>query len=179
LAAHRDDLQPALRHNDAKIICEPGPVRSANDRERPHHQDEDTAMTKLNLSPASGRIPVRTALVLFLGLGLATSALASELTPPSGKFKSLRDHGDVTVIIINKNDRRSTSRIGAPSRSQSIPAAPSSRFVRDDDDVTIRVRRNHTSGSGHGTVKQSGPKVIIVDRNTGRCSGGGVCVIRP
>lgn len=136
-------------------------------------------MTKINLSPASSRVPVRAALVLLIGLGFATSALASDLTPPSGKFKSLRDRSDVTVIIIDKNDRRSTSHIGAPSRSKSIPAAPSSRFVRDDDDVTIRVRRNHTSGSGHNTVNRSGPKVIIVDRNTGRCSGGGVCVIRP
>ncbi|MDF1610054.1 hypothetical protein PZ897_17880 [Hoeflea sp. YIM 152468] len=142
-------------------------------------------MTERFFSRGGGRKPVHAALALILGLSLAAPAFASELPPPpSVKSKLLRDRGDVTIIIIDGDKRRSTSHIGAPSRKQSAsrkqaapPPAPSTR-IRRDDDVTIRIKRDRHSGSGHKKAR-SGPKVIIVDGDSGRCKGGGVCVIRP
>jgi len=124
-----------------------------------------------------GRRPVQAAVILAATLGLATTALATELKPPSGKSKLLRDK-DVTVIIIDRNDNRSSSRIGTPSRSASSPLKqPSTKIRRESDQVEIRIKRDDTRG---GTIVRSGPKIIIVDENTRGCGdSSGVCVIRP
>ena len=123
-----------------------------------------------------GRRPVQAAILFAATLGFATTALATELKPPSGKSKLLRDK-DVTVIIIDKNDNKSSSRIGTPDRSKSSLNQPSTKIRRDDDTVEIRIKRDNTQG---GTIVRSGPKVIIVDQNTRACGDdSGVCVIRP
>lgn len=138
-------------------------------------------MTVKFVSRAQGRKPgrrrVQAAIILAASLGLATTALATELKAPSGKSKLLRDK-DVTVIIIDTNDDRSSSRIGTPSRSASSPLKqPSTKIRRDDDQVEIRIKRDDNRA---GTIVRSGPKVIIVDENTRGCGdGSGVCVIRP
>lgn len=130
------------------------------------------------LSSSSGvRRPARAALALLIGLTMSGTALATELKPPASKSKLLRDR-DVTIIIIDENDRRSSSTAGAPAATQpALPRPPASRIIRDDDELTIRVRRDRATNSG--TVVRSGPKVIIVDQNSNGCGNGSVCVIRP
>lgn len=115
-------------------------------------------------------------LALVIGLGFASSALATEPKAPSSKSKLLRDR-DVTIVIIDENDdKRSTSRIGAPSKPLSSPVRqPSGKIKRDDDVIKVYIKPN----TGSGTVKRTGPKIIIVDKNSNGCDGGGVCVIRP
>lgn len=124
-----------------------------------------------------GRRPVQTAILVAASLGLATTALATELKAPSGKSRLLRDK-DVTVIIIDKDDHTSSSQIGKPGRSASSPLKkPSAKIRRDSDEVEIRIKRDDTRG---GSIVRSGPKVIIVDENTRGCGdNSGVCVIRP
>jgi hypothetical protein len=134
-------------------------------------------MTATLSSPSSVRKPARAALALLIGLAVSGTAMATELLPPAGKSKLLRDR-DVTIIIIDENDRRSSSRIEKPRGSKQAPLQPpSSRIIRDDDELTIRVRRDRSASSG--TIVRSGPKIIIVDKNSSGCDGGGVCVIRP
>jgi len=133
-------------------------------------------MTVKLFSRALRHKPVQAAITLVVGLGLSTAALATELKPPSGKSKLLRDK-DVTVIVIDKNDNKSSSRIGTSSKSKSPLKQPSTNIGRDDDTVEIRIKRDNTRG---GTIVRSGPKVIIVDENTRGCGdSSGVCVIRP
>jgi len=131
---------------------------------------------------SAGRIAGRGALALVLGASLAmgaqlaTPAGANDLQMPSAKSKLLRDRDNVTVIIIDKDDRRRSSST-SPGRvdSGSDVKQPSSRIRRDNDTVYIK-RKSGGSHSGN----RSGPKVIIVDKNRGTsCSGSGVCVIRP
>jgi hypothetical protein len=134
-------------------------------------------MTAKSFSRPEARKPVLAALALLIGFGISASALATELKPPAGKSKLLND-SDVTIIILDRNDSRSTSQIGVPGRSQSSSVGqPSSRIKRNDDDLTIRFKRNDSTRSG--TIVRSGPKVIIVDRNSDGCGGSSVCVIRP
>lgn len=134
-------------------------------------------MTVKLFSRAGCRSPVHAAITLAATLGLATTTLATELKPPSGKSKLLRDK-DVTIIIIDRNDGKSSSRIGTSSRSAASPLKqPSTKSRRDGDHVEIRIKRD---SSGGGTIVRSGPKVIIVDGNTSGCGdSSGVCVIRP
>ncbi|SOE16819.1 hypothetical protein SAMN05877838_1701 [Hoeflea halophila] len=129
---------------------------------------------KPGLNP--GRRPIQAAIIFAASVGLATTALAIELKPPSGTSKLLRDK-DVTVIIIDRDDGRSSSRIRLPGQSASSPLKqPSTKIRRDGDHVEIRVKRD---SSGGGTFVRSGPKVIIVDSNTSSCGdSSGVCVIR-
>lgn len=134
-------------------------------------------MTATLSSPSRVRRPVQAALALLIGLTMGGMASATDLKPPAGKLKSLRDR-DVTIVIIDDNDRRSSSRSDGPSRSEQAPVrAPSGTLSRDDDEVTIRVRRDREAKSG--TIVRSGPKIIIVDQNSRGCGGSGVCVIRP
>jgi len=137
-------------------------------------------MTAKLFSHTRHRRPVQVAIALLVGLGLGigtgTTAFATELKAPSAKSKLLRDK-DVTIIIIDKNDTRSKSEVPASGTSKKSPLRqPSTRINRDDDDVVIRIKRNSTKG---GTIVRSGPKVIVIDENTGGCNGNSVCVIRP
>ena len=124
------------------------------------------------------RRPVQAALALLIGLAVGGTALATELLPPASKSKLLRDP-DVTIIIIDENDRRrSSSRVDAPAGTQpALPRPPASRISRDEDEFNIRIRRDRSTSSG--TTDRTGPKIIIVDQNSNGCDGGGVCVIRP
>lgn len=138
-------------------------------------------MTAMHFSPSSAGRPVRAALALLIGLTIcgaaAGTAGATELKPPASKSKLLRDN-DITIVIIDENDRRARSRSDAPARSsRSELQPPSSRVSRDEDEFRIRVKRDRSGNSG--TDARSGPKVIIVDQNSRGCDGGGVCVIRP
>ena len=138
-------------------------------------------MTATLFSRAQGRRTALAALALLAGLGIGSSALASELKPPSGKSRLLND-SDITIVIIDGNDRRASSRSGGSSRPEPAPVRPpSGKASREEDDVTIRFRRDRsaTTGSGNAGTRNPGPKVIIVDRNSNGCDGGGVCVIRP
>ncbi|GAB5462508.1 MAG: hypothetical protein HoeaKO_44150 [Hoeflea alexandrii] len=150
---------------------------------------KDTAMTATLFSHAPGRRTALAALALLAGFGMAigSSALASDLKPPSGKSRLLND-SDITIVIIDDNDRRSSSRSGGSSRSEPAPVrAPSGKVSREEDDVTIRFRRDRSTATGTGSTVTTtgtstgnpGPKIIIVDRNSNGCDGGGVCVIRP
>lgn len=144
-----------------------------------------------------GRRTALAALALLAGFGMAigNSALASDLKPPSGKSRLLND-SDITIVIIDDNDRRSSSRSGGSSRSEPAPVrAPSGKVSREEADVTIRFRRDRSTATGSGSTVTTtgtstvtttgtstgnpGPKIIIVDRNSNGCDGGGVCVIRP
>jgi hypothetical protein len=148
---------------------------------------KDTAMTATLFSQAPGRRTGLAALALLAGIGIGSSALASELKPPSGKSRLLND-SDITIVIIDENDRRPSSRSGGSSRSEPAPVrAPSGKASREEDDVTIRFRRDRSTATGTGSTVTTtgtstgnpGPKVIIVDRNSTGCDGGEVCVIRP
>lgn len=133
-------------------------------------------MTAKLFSHTRHRRPVHAAIALFVGLGIGTTAFASELKAPAGKSRLLRDK-DVTIIIIDKDDHRSESKVPASGTSITSPLRqPATRIKRDDDDVVIRIKRDSTNG---GTIVRSGPKVIIVDENSSGCSGTSVCVIRP
>lgn len=136
-------------------------------------------MTGMFFSRGPGRKAARAILALLLATGLSGAALAGEPKPPSVRSKLLSDRDrDVTIIIIDKDDDRPTSRIGAPSKPQSSQLRqPSGKIKRDDDDVTIRIQRDRKTHSG--SSKKTGPKIIIIDGDSGRCKGGGVCVIRP
>ena len=132
-------------------------------------------MTTRNFSRALTSTPARAAFALLIGLGICTTAFAGELKAPSGKSRLLRDNNDVTIVIIDKDDNSSSSQVRTPGKSQSSTLQqPSSRIKRDDDEVTIRFKRDRTT-----TSARTGPKIIIIDRNSGSCDGGGVCVIRP
>ena len=134
-------------------------------------------MTATLSSPSSVRRSARAALALLIGLAVSSTAVASELLPPASKSKLLRDR-DVTIIIIDENDRRSSSRSGGSSRSEQAPVrAPSGTLSRDEDEFKIRIRRDRSTNAG--TTVRSGPKIIIVDKNSSGCGGSGVCVIRP
>lgn len=152
-------------------------------------------MTTTLFSHASGRRTALAAVALLAGIGIGSSALASELKPPSGKSRLLND-SDITIVIIDDNDRRPSSRSGGSGRSEPVPVrAPSGKVSREEDDVTIRFRRDSSTTTGSGSTVTTtgtstvtttgtstgnpGPKIIIVDRNSDGCDGGGVCVIRP
>ncbi|MBV6651939.1 MAG: hypothetical protein KI789_19615, partial [Hoeflea sp.] len=64
-------------------------------------------MTATLFSHAPGRRTALAALALLAGFGMAigSSALASDLKPPSGKSRLLND-SDITIVIIDDNDRR-------------------------------------------------------------------------
>lgn len=141
-------------------------------------------MTATPFSPACARSAVRTAsLALLLGFAVSGASVASDLKPPSGKIKRPGD-GDVTIIVIDRDDRRARSRAGskAGTPKQALPGklrSPSSRTIRDGDELTIRIRRERDTRTGsNGSTRKPGPKIITIDRNSGAC-GGGVCVIRP
>jgi len=133
------------------------------------------------------RHAVQAALAFLIGLGLSAPvfapAFATEPLAPAGKSRSIEQQkkwrkGDVTIIIIDEDDR-STSSVPSPKlgakTGKTVPA-PSSRIDRDDDDTRIIIRQSRKTGS----KTRSGPKVIIVDKNgSNGCSGSGVCVIRP
>lgn len=124
-----------------------------------------------------GSFAVRVALALVMGMAVAMPAGATDLRMPSVKSRLLSDRDNVTVIIIDKHDRR-RSRSTSPARvdPDSVPTPPSSRVRRDEDRIYIKRK----TGSSRNTVTNPGPKVIIVDKNRGNgCSGSGVCVIRP
>ena len=121
----------------------------------------------------SRRTSLQASITLLAGLSLATTALASDLKPPSGKSKLLRDK-DVTVIIIDKDDDRSKPEPAKPGASASSSVRPPSGRIKRDDDVEIRIKR--TDGD---TIVRSGAKVIIVDKTTRGCKGDDVCIIRP
>lgn len=133
-------------------------------------------MTAKLFSHTRHRRPVQVAIALLIGLGIGTTAFATELKAPAAKSKLLRDK-DVTIIIIDKTDSRSKSKVPTSGTSKTSPLRqPATRINRDDDDVVIRIRRDSTKG---GTIVRSGPKVIVIDENSGGCSGSSVCVIRP
>ena len=112
---------------------------------------------------------------LPIGFAMSTTAFAAELKAPSAKSRLLRDNDDVTIVIIDEDDNRSTSQTGKASKSRSSTLKPpSTRIRRDDDELTIRFKRDRSTSSA-----RSGPKIIIIDKNSGSCDGGGVCVIRP
>lgn len=128
-------------------------------------------------STSKVRRPVQAALALLVGLTFAGTALATELKPPASKSKLLEDR-DVTIIIIDENDRRPSSRVNAPAAKQpALPLPPASRASRDEDEFNIRILRDRSAGSRK--IVRSGPKIIIVDKDSSGCDGGGVCVIRP
>ena len=134
-------------------------------------------MTATLSSPLSIRRPARAALALLIGLAVSGTAVATELLPPASKSKLLRDR-DVTIIIIDENDRRSSSRVEKPAATQpDLPRPPASRVSRDEDELRIRIRRDRSTNAD--TTVRSGPKIIIVDKNSSGCGGSGVCVIRP
>lgn len=138
-------------------------------------------MTTKLFSRAVGHISAGAALALLIGLGAGTAAFADELKAPAGKSRLLRDN-DVTVIIIDKHKKRSKHETTTPGKSKSPQLRqPSSRISRDDDELTIRFNRDRKTGSGSSSARseRSGPKIIIIDKNTNGCNGGGVCVIRP
>ncbi|AKI03053.1 hypothetical protein IMCC20628_04380 [Hoeflea sp. IMCC20628] len=136
------------------------------------------------------RHAARAALAFLIGLGLSAPVLApafaNEPMAPAGKSRSIHQQkkwrkGDVTIIIIDEDDRsRSTvpkPKLGAKT-GKTVPA-PSSRIDRDDDNTRIIIRQTRKTGKT-GSKTSTGPKVIIVDKNTDNgCSGSGVCVIRP
>ena len=131
-------------------------------------------MTDSLFSRASRRSTLQASIALVAGLGLATTALANDIKPPSGKSKLLRDK-DVTVIIIDKDDDdRSKPKPSKPDASASSSVRPPSGRIKRDDDVEIHIKR--TDG---GTIVRSGAKVIIVDKTSDGCKGDGVCIIRP
>ena len=135
-------------------------------------------MTGMFIWRSPGRKMAQAILALMIATGLSGAALAAEPKPPSVKSKLLRDRG-ITIIILDEDDNRSTSRIGAPGKPQSSQLRqPSGKIERDDDDFTIRIKRDrriHSSSSS----KKSGPKVIVIDGKSDHCKGDGVCVIRP
>lgn len=134
-------------------------------------------MTVTLSSTTKVRRPVQAALALLIGLAVGGTALATELLPPASKSKLLRDP-DVTIIIIDENDLRSSSRVDAPAGTQpALPRPPASRVSRDEDEFNIRIRRDRSTNSG--TTDRTGPKIIIVDQNSNGCGGNSVCVIRP
>ena len=128
------------------------------------------------------RRAVHAVLALLIGLGFSTPSLAADPKAPSVKssstYKKHRDRG-TTIVIIDEDDRSSSTAPKPKTRSKAekAPAAPSSRSSSDDDDDT-RIIIRKTSKTSDKT--SSGPKVIVVDRNSDKgCDGGGVCVIRP
>ncbi|MGJ8572968.1 MAG: hypothetical protein ACSHXI_19965 [Hoeflea sp.] len=133
-------------------------------------------MTTKLFSRAQCRRSAQAAIAVLVGIGIGTTAFATELKAPSVKSRLLRDK-DVTIIIIDKNDKRPKSEVRTYGTSKSIPLPqPSTRINRNDDDVIIRIKRDRTKG---GTIVRSGPKVIIIDEDTSGCKGNRVCVIRP
>ncbi|WP_417414939.1 hypothetical protein [Hoeflea sp.] len=135
-------------------------------------------MTAKPFSPASARRAVQAAtLALLIGFAVSGTSLAAEIKPPSSKTKRHNDR-DVTIIVIDKDDHSSRSKAGKLDPSLPDPArAPASRTIRDDDELTIRIRRNRDTRTG--STRKPGPKIITIDKNSGACGGGGVCVIRP
>jgi replicative DNA helicase len=132
-------------------------------------------MTAKLFSHTRHRMPVQAAIALVVALGIGTTALATELKSPASKSKLLRDK-DVTIIIIDKDDDRSSSQTGASDRSDSSSLRQPATKIKRDDDVTIRIKRDSSNGD---TIVRSGSKVIIVGKNTNGCTGDGVCIIRP
>ena len=148
-------------------------------------------MTDMPTPRRHGRTAVKTQLArsaaaivaLVIASAAAAPALAFEPQQPSATsrpyakhkhYRKYRDRG-VTVIIIDEDDR-STSTVRQPKlkAAESLPA-PSGRIDREDDTRTKIIIKNRTATSPART--NPGPKVIIVDRNSGDCDG--VCVIRP
>ena len=126
------------------------------------------------VSHRTGRNCLIAALALLTGFGIA-AAHASEPMAPASKSRLLRDK-DVTIIIIDDHDRRPASK--TPDRKSSTTVRqPANAIDREDDDVTIRLK--HKNSSSGSASRDSGPKVIIVDKHSNGCDGGGVCVIRP
>jgi len=132
-------------------------------------------MTAKLYSHTRHRMPVQAAIALVVALGIGTTALATELKSPASKSKLLRDK-DVTIIIIDKDDDRSSSQTGASGRSDSSSLRQPATKIKRDDDVAIRIKRDSSNGD---TIVRSGSKVIIVDKTTNGCAGDGVCIIRP
>jgi hypothetical protein len=141
--------------------------------------------------------------------GIAAAFMLPSLAPASADdgpvFKKRRDK-DITIIVIDEDDRDQKRFVREENRK---PPAQRSIERPDNDLVIKlpRGHRDHDSHDGDrhrrtsGTSdsvneerfwgkdsastdkrrsgKHSGPKVIIVDRNSSACEGSGVCVIRP
>jgi len=177
LPAPSRDSHFSLVHNVVQIVCDGGLRPWLDLAASPASQpvEKETAMTAKLFSHTRQRKPVQAAIALVLALGIGSTALATELKSPASKSKLLRDK-DVTIIIIDKDDDRSSSQGGAPGQPlSSAPRQPATKIKRDGD-VTIRIKRDSSNG---GTIVRSGSKVIIVDKNTSGCNGDGVCIIRP
>jgi hypothetical protein len=125
------------------------------------------------------------AVATILTAAFTLPALAAE----TGPFFSKRRDRDVTIIIIDGDDRQQKRFVPESGRK---PEAATT-LKRRDDDIRIRLpRKSHgaiVTGGGasvHGSSGivssggiSSGHKVIIVDGNSPACKGTGVCVIRP
>tara|TARA_R110002020_G_scaffold59673_16_gene162573 strand:+ start:2559 stop:3191 length:633 start_codon:yes stop_codon:yes gene_type:complete len=182
------DLQPALRHNSADFACD---ARCLDTPPGRGNQEDHAMITKFASHTASratgraivGKFASRMALTLgigaMVGIGatFAAPAGATELQMPSAKSRLLRDRDDVTIIIIDKQDRR-RSRSTSPAKLDldTVPTPPSSKIRRDEDEVRVYIKRKT---GGARKTKKPNPKVIIVDQNRGGCGNSGVCVIRP
>lgn len=146
---------------------------------------------------------LRAAIAALTTVALTLPAFASD----GGSIIKKRRDRDVTVIIIDDNDRHKkrivdeTSRL--PARSGIIKRRDDGiRIIHNVDrnnrrsttdtngtrdangiikrpDNEIRVRLPRGSGSGSGHSGTAGPKIIVIDRNSSACKGSGVCVIRP
>lgn len=162
-------------------------------RSTPHHAKRPWGKE----NPAHWHSPM----LVLVAILIATFTLPA-LADNGPVFKKRRDK-DVTIIIIDDKDRNRKRFVPEDKRK---PAAATT-FKRRKDNFRIRIphqnaghgtrpRPGHlprnriehqsghagNSGFGHGATGHrgnSGPKVIIVDRNSSGCKGSGVCVIRP
>lgn len=130
--------------------------------------------------------PLRTrgiaAALMLAAASLVAPAVALEpLAPVTGskpafknKHYSKHHDGGLTIIIIDR-DKRPTSTVPKPEiETAATPPAPTSRIERDEDKTRIIIKTRTPS-------KPSGPKVIVIGKgDDGQpCKTGGVCVIRP
>lgn len=166
------------------------------------HVEHSQAFSDTSTAIRRGRA-LRVAIAALTTVALTLPAFASD----GGSITKKRRDRDVTVIIIDDNDRNKkrivdeTSR--SPDRSGIIKRRDNGiRIIHNDDrnnrrsttdtngtrdanglikrpDNEIRVRLPRGSGGGSGHSGTAGPKIIVIDRNSSACKGSGVCVIRP
>lgn len=91
-------------------------------------------------------------------------------SPDRGGIIKRRDDGIRIIHRDDRKNRRSTTDSNGTRDANGI-------IKRPDNEIRVRLPRGNGSGSDHSS--NSGPKVIIIDRNSSACKGSGVCVIRP
>ena len=131
--------------------------------------------TQRRTGPAKVRTAAAAVLAIMVAGVISAPSSANDVRGAASTFRTLEDQRrpDVTVVIIDKDDRNSRSGVSGSSSSTSAPA---SKVRRDNDRTKIYI-----NGNSNNRQKTAKPKVIIVDKNRNRngCSGSGVCVIRP